>query len=175
MRRSILALAMAAAFASPATAQQSAPLAENEGLPNYYRLRDDIATAGQPTDEALEDIKEAGFKAVLNLRTEQEGSLEEKPKVEALGMDYYNIPIGRDGFSPEIVAEFEEILADEDNRPILIHCASSNRVGAMWYLHQVLNEGKDEDTALAEGKKAGLASEGLETRAKVFVKNQKSK
>ena len=39
-------------------------------------------------------------------------------------MDYYNIPIGRDGFSPAILEQFKEILADDDNRPILIHCAS---------------------------------------------------
>lgn len=156
------------------TTQSDDPLEDNEGIPNYYRLRDDIVTAGQPTDEALTDIQQAGFKAVLNLRTEQEGSLEEKPKVEALGMDYYNIPIGRDGFSLGMVEELEEILADPENRPLVIHCGSSQRVGALWYIHQVLNEGKGEDAALAEGKKAGLTSESLEERAKEFVKNQKS-
>ena len=86
-------------------------------------------------------------------------------------MAYYNIPIGRDGFSPAIVEEFKEILADNDSRPILIHCASSNRVGALWYIHQVLNGGENEDAALAEGKKAGLTSEALEARAKAYVKS----
>ena len=161
-------------FREPGSTATEDPLASNEGIPNYYRLRDDIATAGQPTDEALEDVKKAGFKAVLNLRTEQEGSLEEKPKVEALGMEYYNIPIGRDGFSPAILEQFQEILADADNRPLLIHCASSNRVGALWYIHQVLDTGEDEAAALAEGKKAGLTSESLEGRAKDYVKTNKS-
>ncbi len=173
MKETIFFAIAIAAFVSPGAPQTEDPLASNEGIPNYYRLRDDIATAGQPTDAALADIQKAGFKAVLNLRTEQEGSLEEKPKVEALSMEYYNIPIGRDGFSPAILVQFKEILADGDNRPLLIHCASSNRVGALWYIHRVLHTGEDEATALAEGKKAGLTSESLEGRAKDYVKTNK--
>lgn len=175
MKQMILAFAIIGLAIPALLAQEADPLAGNEGIPNYYRLRDDIATAGQPTDEALADVKKAGFKAVLNLRTEQEGSLEEKPKVEALGMEYYNIPIGRDGFSPAILEQFKEILADSDNRPLLIHCASSNRVGALWYIYQVLDAGEDEATALAEGKKAGLTSESLEGRAKEYVSTHEVK
>lgn len=168
-----LLLTVAAAITAPVAAQDTDPLAENEGIPNYYRLRDDIATAGQPTDEALADIQKAGFKAVLNLRTEREGSLEEKPKVEALGMAYYNIPInGREGYSPEIVETFEKILADNDNRPLLIHCASSNRVGGLWFVHQVLHNGVDETAALAEGKKAGMKR--IEALAKEYVAAHKA-
>ena len=72
MKRMILAIAVIG-LAIPVFAQDADPLAGNDGIPNYYRLRDDISTAGQPTDEALEDVKKAGFKAVLNLRTEEEG------------------------------------------------------------------------------------------------------
>ena len=162
-------------LSAPAVAQEKDPLEGHPVIENYYRLRPDIATAGQPSDEALEEIKKAGFKAILNLRTEQEGSLEEKPKVEALGMQYFNIPIGREGFSPEIVDEFKEILADSSNRPVLIHCASSNRVGAMWYIHQVLEAGESEASALAEAKKAGLTSEALEGRAKAYVQQNKQR
>jgi uncharacterized protein (TIGR01244 family) len=171
MRRLIFSLSLVA-FATSAMAQTD-PLADNAGIPNYSRVRDDIAAAGQPTDEALADVQKAGFKAVLNLRTADEGSLEEKPKVEALGMEYYNIQIGSEGFSPEMVEQFKDILDDNENRPILVHCASSNRVGALWYIHQVLNEGEDETAALAEGKQAGLTSEALEGRAKAYVEANK--
>ncbi len=74
-------------------------------------------------------------------------------------MEYFNIPVGREGFSPEIVSKFRDILADSANRPILVHCASSNRVGAMWYIHQVLDNGESESSALEEAKKIGLRSE----------------
>jgi uncharacterized protein (TIGR01244 family) len=154
--------------AVPAQEKKSDPLEGNPGISNYYRVRPDVAAAGQPSDEALADIKKAGFKTIINLRTEQEGSLAEKPKVEGLGLEYHNIPIGSDGISPEQVAIFEKILGDSAKRPVLIHCASSSRVGAMWYIHQVLGEGKDEAAALAEARKAGMKP-NLEAVAKDYV------
>jgi uncharacterized protein (TIGR01244 family) len=154
--------------------QDPDPLAGHPGISNYYRVRPDVATAGQPTDAAFADIEKAGFKAVLNLRTEEEGSVEERAKVEALGLEYYNIPMGKDGINPENVALFEKILGDSKNRPILIHCGVSARVGAMWYIHQVLGEGKDEASALEEAKKAGLRP-SLEGPAKEYVAKNKPK
>jgi uncharacterized protein (TIGR01244 family) len=171
MKRTICLLIALAAFVVPVAAQDTDPLAGNAGIPHYYRLRKDIATAGQPSDEALAAVQKAGFKAVLNLRTEKEGSLEEEPKVEALGMKYYNIPIGPDGFSPAILEEFKDVLADNANRPLLIHCASSNRVGGLWFVYQVLDNGEDEAAALAEAKKAGMKS--IEEHAKEYVEANK--
>jgi protein tyrosine phosphatase (PTP) superfamily phosphohydrolase (DUF442 family) len=106
MIRTILALCALAAGAA-VQQEEADPLAGNPGILNYYRVRQDVATAGQPTDEALAEIKKAGFKTVINLRTEQEGSLEEKPKVEALGLEYHNIPVGSDGITKEQVALFD--------------------------------------------------------------------
>ena len=167
--RGILALGL---LAAPSLAQEKKekadPLAGNAGIANYYHVRPDVATAGQPSDQGLADIKKAGFKTIINLRTEQEGSLEERPKVEGLGLEYHNIPIGSDGISKDQVAVFEKILGDPANRPVFVHCASSNRVGAMWFIHQVLGEGKDEASALEEARKAGLKP-NLEGAAKEFV------
>jgi uncharacterized protein (TIGR01244 family) len=171
MIRGILALSLLAA-PSFAQEQQKDPLAGNPGIKNYYRVRPDVATAGQPSDEALADIKKAEFKTVINLRTVEEGSLEEKPKVEALGLEYHNIPIGSDGISKEQVELFEKILGDSAKRPVFIHCASSGRVGAMWFIHQVLGEGKGEASALEEAKKAGLRP-SLEGTAKEFVEKNR--
>jgi uncharacterized protein (TIGR01244 family) len=180
-RRFILGLAaiMGAMFVPSAIAQQTAtqakdPLAGNPGIVNYYRVRPDIATAGQPSDAALEDIKKAGFKTIISLRTQEEGSLEEKPKVEALGLEYVNIPIGHEPISTADVSLFEKILGDSKNHPVFIHCASSNRVGAMWYIHEVLKEGKDEATALADARKAGMKP-NMEQRAKAYLAENKAK
>jgi uncharacterized protein (TIGR01244 family) len=169
-----VSLVLVAFFATLGLAQDQDPLADNSGINHYYRIRPDIATAGQPTDEALADIKKAGFKTVLSLRTAQEGSLEEKPKVEALGLEYVNIQVGRNGITPENVKLFSEIVGDSARRPLFIHCASSNRVGAFWYLHEVLDEGKDDASAMTEAEKAGLTSKGLAERAKAYAEQHKN-
>jgi uncharacterized protein (TIGR01244 family) len=153
------------------TAQTGDPLEGHSGIANYYRVRPDVATAGQPSDEAWADIREAGFKAVLNLRTEQEGSLEERAKVEAAGLEYFNVPIGSDGIHESQVDLFSKILGDSGNRPLLIHCASGSRVGAMWFIHEVLGEGKDESSALEEARKAGLKS-SLEPAAREYISSK---
>ena len=157
-----------------ATAQTEDPLEGHSGIANYYRVRPDVATAGQPSDDAWADVRAAGFKAVLNLRTEQEGSLEERAKVEAAGLEYFNIPIGSDGIHESQAELFSKILGDSANRPLLIHCASSNRVGAMWFIHEVLDEGKDESSALEEARKAGLRP-SLEPAAKEYVSTKQKR
>jgi uncharacterized protein (TIGR01244 family) len=168
----MILLLVAGLAASAAQTSKSDPLAGNPGIPNYYRVRPDVAAAGQPSDEALADIQKAGFKTVINLRTAEEGSVVEAPKVEALGLEYHNIQWGSAGITKEQFDQFEKILGDSANRPVLIHCASSNRVGAMWYLHQVLGEGKDEATALEEARKAGMKP-NLEAKAKEFVEKNR--
>lgn len=173
MAGALATLVVASAIAQQAASPKKDPLEGNPGIVNYYRVRPDVATAGQPTDEALQDIKKAGFKTVINFRTEQEGSLEEKTKVDALGLEYVNIPIGSDGISKAQVDLFEKVLGSSQSHPVFIHCASSNRVGAMWYIHEVLKEGKDEASALEEAKKAGLKS--LEQKAKDYVASAKAK
>jgi hypothetical protein len=72
------------------------------------------------------------------------------------------------------VAIFEKILGDSSKRPVFIHCASSNRVGAMWFIHQVLGEGRDEASALEEARKAGMKP-NLEAAAREYVSKHRSK
>ena len=55
-------------------------------------------------------------------------------------------------------ANLDQILSDYDG-PVLVHCGSGNRVGALLALRQSLLGADDED-ALAYGKSAGLT--GLE-------------
>ena len=148
-------------------AQESDPLEGQSSLPNYYRLRPDIATAGQPTDDALEAVQKAGFKAVLNLRTEQEGSLDEKPQSRGTRDGVFQHPDWARGF---LTGDRFEVPRHpgRDREP-----SHSNRVGAMWYIHQVLDNGESESSALEEAKKAGLRSEALEGRAKDYVAQNK--
>jgi protein tyrosine phosphatase (PTP) superfamily phosphohydrolase (DUF442 family) len=46
-------------------------------------------------------------------------------------------------------------------RPVLLHCATSNRVGALYYAWLVLEKGVEPKAALERGKAAGLRSPEL--------------
>jgi protein tyrosine/serine phosphatase len=53
------------------------------------------------------------------------------------------------------IVEFAHVVEDPDNAPLLIHCASANRVGAMWALYRAL-KGNPEELALEEARTIGL-------------------
>jgi len=53
------------------------------------------------------------------------------------------------------------VLDDPAAAPVLFHCTTSNRVGAVWALVQV-RKGRSLDAALAAGREAGLRSPVLE-------------
>ncbi len=125
-----------------------------------YRFEpaDGITAAGQPNENGLRELADSGYAAVIDLRTEGEDrGLDEQAVVESLGMDYISLPIdGRGAISFENAAKLDRILSKYD-QPVLVHCGSSNRVGALLALREKMNGADDED-ALAFGKSAGMTS-----------------
>lgn len=116
-----------------------------------------LTTAGQPDAAALKVFADRGYVAVVDLRTEGEDrGMDEPAVVGALGMKYINLPIGREDITFEKAQELAEIL-DRFDEPVLLHCASSNRVGALLALDMIAN-GEDVDAAVEKGKAAGLSS-----------------
>jgi len=113
-------------------------------------------STGQPDEKTLAIASEAGFIAVIDLRGEEEDrGIDEVAAVEALGMQYVSLPVkGEDGVTFENAAELDRLLGEFDG-PVLLHCASGNRVGALAAL-RASAAGASADEALAAGKAAGL-------------------
>ena len=130
-------------------------------IPAYRLIRPGLAVAGQPTPEALKGLGEMGFRTVVNLRSEKEGPADERAVVEAQGLRYVSIPIMPDTFSLADVEAVEKILDDPSAAPVLLHCASANRVGGAWVVIQA-RKGKSLEEAEAAGRAAGLSSPHME-------------
>ena len=54
-------------------------------------------------------------------------------------------------------------------RQVYIHCGSANRVGAMWLIKRVKQDGYAVDDALAEAEAIGLSSAALREFALDYV------
>jgi uncharacterized protein (TIGR01244 family) len=130
-------------------------------IPAYRLLRPDLAAAGQPSPDALARLREMGFRTVVNLRTDKEGAAAERPVIEAQGLRYVWIPVTQDTFSLADVEAVGRVLDDASAFPVLVHCASSNRVGGAWAVLES-KKGKSLDEALAAGRAAGLHSPQME-------------
>ena len=131
---------------------------------------DGVTSAGQPDQVAMAVFGDNGYVAIIDMRGEREDrGMDEKAVVESLGMDYVTLPIvSEDDISFENAKKLDDLLAAYDG-PVLIHCASGNRVGALLALRQSMN-GADDSEAMAYGKQGGLT--GLEpvVRARLVEK-----
>lgn len=129
----------------------------DEGRWNYrFEPAPGITAAGQPDEQGLAELAENGFAAVIDLRTEHENrGIDEQAIVEDLGMDYVSLPIdGLDAISFENAGKLDQILEQYDE-PVLVHCGSGDRVGALFALREKMHGATDQD-ALAFGKSAGM-------------------
>ncbi len=113
-------------------------------------------SAGQPDSAVLSSFAAAGYVAVIDLRTDKEDrGFDEQATVAELGMSYVLMPVGsEEDISFEKAAELDQILSGFDG-PVLVHCASGNRVGALFALREKANGATNEE-AIAAGKVAGM-------------------
>lgn len=121
----------------------------------------DIA-GGQPSEDDLALLAEKGFVAVIDLRGEDEDrGFDEAAVAAANGLDYTPLPIsGAAAINTENALKLGELL-DAHDGPVLVHCGSSNRVGALVALLEA-ERGAASDAALEAGRAAGLTNERLE-------------
>lgn len=127
--------------------------------------RPGLFTAGQPAASDWRAIKAHGIGTVINLRTEKElAGRDEAAEVQATGMRYVSIPVaGADGITDANARLLLDAL-NAANGPVLVHCASGNRVGGLLAVMEAKFEGLTEEQALDFGRKAGMTS--LEPKVK---------
>ena len=114
-----------------------------------------ITSAGQPNEAQFRVFADNGYVAVIDLRTADEGrGLDEPAVVASLGMEYVPFPIGRGDITLEKARQLGDLI-DSYEQPVLVHCRSANRVGALLALQQY-DETGDLEAALAAGREGGM-------------------
>lgn len=146
-------------------AREIAPGMENAGYP-----LENIATAGQPEEEHFERLAGAGYKTVVDMRVpEEDRGLDEPEIVRQLGMEYVSIPVGHETVEDETFERFRELMRNPERRPVLVHCSSANRVGALLIPYLMLDERKAPEEAVEMATEVGLKSDQLKQAALRYV------
>ena len=146
------------------------PDAGPSGIVNYTRIDATVACAGATPPEAIAELKQRGFVSVINFRTAGErGATVEAGQAAAkeAGLRYFHMPFRTP--TVQLAEQFLDTVADPANQPIYIHCGSANRVGAMWLIKRVKQDGWDVDRAMAEAEAIGLRSARLKEFALDYV------
>ena len=157
MRRLLLVLALAIiAFAAAA----ATPDETLRNLPNVSFPAPDRIASGHLQAGDLPALQSAGVRTVIDLSVDSETpDFDEAAAIQRAGIAYHNLPIhGVGDLDAAHVARFDRLLADAGTSRTLVHCASSNRVGAMIALRAATIQGQSIEAALAEGRRWGLKS-----------------
>ncbi len=136
---------------------------QDHGLLNATFPQPDVLFGGQPTEAQLEAMAADGLSFVLDLRAEGEDrGFDESAALRSLDVPYLNLPVDAERLTqPATFERFIETMKKLDG-PTLVHCASGNRVGALYYAYLVAGKGVDREEARARAKESGLRSSALE-------------
>jgi protein-tyrosine phosphatase len=64
-------------------------------------------------------------------------------------------------------------MSDARSHPVLVHCASGNRVGPVMIAWLVLDRGWSWDRAVEAAKQGGMRSPELEAAARAYVEGRR--
>jgi protein tyrosine phosphatase (PTP) superfamily phosphohydrolase (DUF442 family) len=130
-------------------------------------------TAGQPLERHFTVLRKAGYHTVVDLRAPEEPrGFDEVRAAKASGLRYISIPVTHESLGATQFTAFRKVMNDSHQRPVLVHCASANRVGAVMIPWLVLDRGMGLDEAVRDAKAIGLRSPELEAKAREYLSTQ---
>jgi uncharacterized protein (TIGR01244 family) len=136
------------------------PNRNRKAMQNVVKIDDRFTVAKfAPNPDALKDAAEEGFKSVVNMRTANEKQdmtpEEERAHTESAGRTYLHRPVCGEKLSEEVVDGFRE-KANVLPGPMLVHCASGKRSGAMVMMHRSAEQGMTGDEVIEKAKHMGF-------------------
>jgi uncharacterized protein (TIGR01244 family) len=152
-------LLVLSAFTAASVSAQQVVKKDVNGISTFAQLESTIACGGSTKPEAIREIRNMGFKSVINLRlATEEGAMveEEGAAVRAAGMNYVHLPFNAQSPDPNLIDNFIAAVTRPANTPAYVHCAAGGRAAALWMIKRVKADGWTLDRALVEANALGL-------------------
>lgn len=154
----LVACCLASPLASAQPGETDVPShlqAEEASVNEVYNLRQystNFASAGQPTQEQLGALKEAGYERIVYIAftNNRNAIADEDILVKNLGMDYLHIPVDWEAPLPQDFYVFADAMQRNPDRKTLLHCQVNARASAFSFLYRVIYEDVDVATAKAD-------------------------
>ncbi|HET9049559.1 MAG TPA: protein tyrosine phosphatase family protein [Chiayiivirga sp.] len=120
------------------------------------QLKTGLWVGGQPDQAQLAQFAKGGGAVVIDLRMpDEDRGLDEAKAVADLGLSYVSLPIdSHTGITADNARALHEALAAATG-PVLLHCRTGNRVGALLALDAVA-QGSSREQALDLARRAGV-------------------
>lgn len=122
----------------------------SSSLPNFAEVNDHLATGAQPTPEGISQLKELGFKAILNLSPistpnylEIEGAL-----AAELELEYVHSPVDCSNLKMSHYDSFRLFVTAFHGKKTFVHCGGNIKSSALMHPYLVKELGMDEKKSL---------------------------
>lgn len=146
------------------------------GITNFARVETTVACAGATPPAAVSTVKQMGYNSIINMRQAGEAGAEleaEAAAAKAAGITYIHLPFNAAAPDPAVVDRFLTAVTTPANQPAFLHCASANRVSAIWMIKRMLVDKWDAERASTEAAALGLTNPALKTFALDYVAKHK--
>ncbi len=119
-------------------------------ISNFRQYSPTFASAGQPTREQFQVIKDQGFERVVYIAfTNNRNALpDEDLVVKGLGMEYMQVPVDFSNPLPSDFYAFADSMRRNSGKKTLLHCQVNARATAFSFLYRVIYE----DVPVAQAK-----------------------
>jgi len=117
--------------------------------PNVVEISPQLVTAGQPTAEALTELRARGFGAVIYLvpPTAPDAIRDESVIVGRQGLVFVNLPIRFDEPTARDYETFATLLRSLQDRKVLVHCQVNMRASTLVFLYRAIVLREEPGTA----------------------------
>ncbi len=155
-RRTLLAAVPASFLPTPGLAAETRPPSWAQpvdllGVPNLYRITDNLYRSAQPTAEGFHNLEALGIKSVISMRQ----TVNDTPLAEGTGLILHRIPMKSryvaEKSGAKVVATLQALHQSLTQGPTLIHCHhGADRTGLIAALTRILDENWPRAAAISE-------------------------
>lgn len=172
IQRTLLATATAFVFALSLPLAAQVQKKDVAGIRNYSRVDATVGCGGATDPAAMKALKGEGYVSVINLRLANEPGADVdagRAAAQAAGLKYIHLPFNAAAPDEAVVTNFLAAVADKSNQPVFVHCGSANRVGGVWMIKRVLQDGWPIERAREEAQAIGLTSPAIAAFATDYI------
>lgn len=169
LRRFILAAVAVSLFSSVSSVQNGTRVAAQSAatqqsvatrgeLPNFHQVNERLYRGAQPKSGGIERLAALGIKTIVNLRGDDERTLEEEAEARAAGLRYFHVPMRWYGRPSD--AQVKRVLAiinSPENQPVFLHCRrGADRTGTIIAVYRIRHDGWTSARAQQEANRYGM-------------------
>ena len=148
-------------FASRRSPVIPASASATPGIAQSASVAPSLAGGSLPSSEGLAWLKEKGYRTLVDLRQRSEVDPTFPDQVNEQGMLYIPIPFAANPISLTRLSRFNELVNQNDQRPLYFCDTDGRRAGLIWYLRLRSKDREEAVSARTKAEELGLVAGDL--------------